>query len=72
MSRKFREAIANGYIFGCFIGLIISVMFLAHSVTIQQDRIEELEFKVKYQQQRNEVITQQLQEMNRYVQYPGG
>ncbi|MGT2969098.1 hypothetical protein [Streptococcus azizii] len=72
MTRKFREAIANGYIFVCFIGLIISVMFLAHSVTIQQDRIEELEFNVKSLQQRDDTLTQQLQEMNRYIGYPGG
>lgn len=65
MTRKFREAIANGYIFVCFIGLIISVMFLVHSVAKLQDQIDHL-------RQRNEVITQQLQEMNRYVKYPGG
>lgn len=64
-TRKFREAIANSYIFVCFIGLIISVMFLVHSVAKLQDQIDHL-------RQRNEVITQQLQEMNRYVGYPGG
>ncbi|MCQ9212955.1 hypothetical protein MU448_00440 [Streptococcus sp. O1] len=72
MARKFREVIANSYIFVCFIGLIITVMFLAHSVAIQQNRIDELEFKVKYLQQRDDTLTQQLQEMNRYIGYPGG
>ncbi|MGT2716578.1 hypothetical protein [Streptococcus respiraculi] len=65
MTNKFREGLVKGYVLGCFIGLMISVAFLAHSVAKLQDQIDSL-------YQRNEVLTQQLQEMNKYVRYPGG
>ncbi|MGT2964185.1 hypothetical protein [Streptococcus acidominimus] len=34
--------------------------------------IQRLQWQIDGLRQRNEVITQQLQELNRYVGYPGG
>lgn len=65
MNRYFKQGFAKGALLGYLLGLLISVMFLAHSVAKLQDQIDGL-------RQRNEVITQQLQELNRYIQYPGG
>lgn len=65
MTNSFKEGLKKGYVLGCLVGLILSVAFLTHSVVKLQDQIDSMH-------QRIEVITQQLQEMNRYVQYPGG
>ncbi|MBF0818325.1 hypothetical protein [Streptococcus acidominimus] len=72
MTRKLKQGLAEAYVFACFMALILSLMFLMRIVAIQQKRMDELVFEVEYLQQRNEIITQQLQEMNRYIQYPGG
>ncbi len=51
---------------------IILLLAFAISYVVQNKRIDELEFKVRYLQQRDDTLTQQLQEMNRYIGYPGG
>lgn len=72
MNKYFRQGFAKGAILGCLAGTIISLMLLAHSVAKLQDQVDDLKFEVEHLHQRNEVITQQLQEINRHVGYPGG
>ncbi|OLF50643.1 hypothetical protein BU200_01060 [Streptococcus acidominimus] len=46
--------------------LLLTTLFLMVSA------IQRLQWQIDGLRQRNEVITQQLQELNRYVGYPGG
>lgn len=46
--------------------LLLTTLFLMVSA------IQRLQWQIDSLYQRNEVLTQQLQEINRYVRYPGG
>ncbi|HEM3628877.1 TPA: hypothetical protein U1C31_001140 [Streptococcus suis] len=65
MSSDLKDGLAKGYILGCFIGLIICVAILAYNVGKLQGQVELLQL-------RNEIITQQLQELYNYVEISGG
>lgn len=50
---------------------IIAILLLT-TLFMMVSTIQRLQWQIDSLYQRNEVITQQLQEMNRYVGYPGG
>ncbi|MEX5397197.1 hypothetical protein ABPH35_02200 [Streptococcus sp. ZJ93] len=52
--------------------IILIVIFLLSTLFMVVLAISNLQSQIDGLYQRNEVLTQQLQEMNRYVQYPGG
>lgn len=51
--------------------MIIAILLLT-TFFMMLSAIQKLQWQIDSMHQRIEVITQQLQEMNRYVKYPGG
>ncbi|MER0122409.1 hypothetical protein ABQH43_01575 [Streptococcus sp. ZJ100] len=52
--------------------IILIAIFLLSTLFMVVLAISNLQSQIDGLYQRNEVLTQQLQEMNKYVQYPGG
>ncbi|MGT2800811.1 hypothetical protein [Streptococcus marmotae] len=52
--------------------IVLIALFLLSTLFLMVLSIRSLQDQIDGLYQRNEVLTQQLQEMNKYVQYPGG
>ncbi|MGT2800842.1 hypothetical protein [Streptococcus marmotae] len=52
--------------------IMLIALFLLSTLFLMVLSIRSLQDQIDGLYQRNEVLTQQLQEMNKYVQYPGG
>lgn len=52
--------------------IMLIAIFLLTALFLMVLSISNLQRQIDGLRQRNEVLTQQLQEMNKYVRYPGG